>query len=91
MTGTDVIFDENPDFVVSGRKYPEGSAYESDFSDGPLDVYDGTVEASFDLKAADNLKPGTYELHGRLQVQACNQEFCLGPAEMAVVWSIPVE
>ena len=91
LTETDVIFEEGPGFVVSGRRYPKGSVYESDFSDGPLDVYDGRVEASFDLKAADNLRPGSYELRGRLKVQACNEEFCLGPAEKPVVWSIPVE
>ncbi|MDX1637531.1 MAG: cytochrome c biogenesis protein CcdA [Balneolaceae bacterium] len=76
-------------FTVTDTRYPEGSMIRFDFADTPISVYDGNIPIFMTLAASDTLEPGSHELTGKLRVQACNDEVCLAPSEIAI--SIPVE
>ena len=62
--------------------YPKPYRFKPNFSDEVLDVYQGTemIVAVFPSGA---LKPGTH-LHGILLAQACTDQICLPPAEIAI-------
>ena len=74
---------------VTEVRYPRGVAKKFAFSDGPLDVYEGTVVVMLKITAAPEMKPGTYALPVELSYQACNDDVCLPPATAKVV--IPVQ
>ena len=61
--------------------YPKPYSFKPKFSDEALDVYQGT-ELIIVLFPTDSLKPDTH-LHGTLLAQACTEEICLPPAEIA--------
>src|SRR5262249_53733589 len=59
--------------------YPRAKMQKFGFSDKPLSVFEGRVELKFQLRALASAKAGTQSLHGKLTVQACNDEACLRP------------
>lgn len=75
-------------FSVQRTVYPKGEARKFAFSNMPLLVYEDTFLVGLLLKIGKDVKPGTYQLKGKLIYQACDDHTCLPPA--SVVLTLPV-
>jgi hypothetical protein len=69
-------------------KYPPGKRYRLAGSSQDLSTYEGTIELSVPLRAAEDAVPGDWIVRGKLRYQACDSRSCLPPASLDV--SVPV-
>jgi thiol:disulfide interchange protein DsbD len=83
IEGTDQI-------TVSGYQYPPSKEYNFDFSQEPVRVFEGEAPIFFTLFTADDVEPGTYELSGTIQVQACDNSVCLAPVTLPITVQIEI-
>jgi DsbC/DsbD-like thiol-disulfide interchange protein len=60
--------------------FPEAVERQLDFSEIPLEVYEGTVIVPVRLHLATGMRSGTYAIRATLTYQACNALVCLAPA-----------
>ena len=74
--------------VLGPVRYPKPKMQKFSFSDKPLSVYEGEAILTFSLRASATATSGNHTLHGKLTVQACNDEQCLRPQTLNV--DIPV-
>lgn len=65
--------------------YPKGQVQKFEFSETPLDVYDGTITIRLKLDVASNAPLGPLKLPMTLRYQACNDRACLRPVKLPVV------
>jgi hypothetical protein len=70
--------------------YPTGELKKFAFSDVRLAVYQGTLAVGALLKVARAARPGTYELPGQFQYQACNDHACLPPRSVPLALVVKV-
>jgi len=76
--------------VVAGLVvYPRGQVKKFSFSDKPLSVYEGRAVLKFSATASAGIAVGSHTIHGKLTVQACNDQACLQPKTIDV--EIPFE
>ena len=90
MIPTGLVIAKNPDFEVVEISYPRGRRARFAYSEAELVVYDGQVVLGALLKAKDGLADGARSLRGALTYQACNNESCLPPKELAFEIAVPV-
>jgi DsbC/DsbD-like thiol-disulfide interchange protein len=90
MIPTDLVISGDPDFEVVEIAYPKGRRARFAYSEAELVVYEGEVVLGVLLKAKEGLSDGPRSLRGALTYQACNDESCLPPRELAVEMTIPV-
>lgn len=76
--------EKNKGFELIGVSYPKGKTIKFDFSDEPLDVYQGTIIIVCTAKAKGTHPPGVDTLHSTLTVQACNDRMCLAPSGIVI-------
>jgi len=69
--------------------YPQGREVLLDFSDAPLDVYEGSIRILLSYCTATDLEPGTYSIPVTIHYQACNDNICLAPDSLVV--EVPVD
>ena len=69
--------------------YPRGQAKKFGFSEKPLSVYEGRAVLKFSATASAAVTVGNHSIHGKLTVQACNDQACLQPKTIDV--EIPFE
>jgi hypothetical protein len=77
--------------TVEQIAYPDPDKFETQFSDAPLDVYDGILN----LTARVRLDPASTSLNQvpmriLVRYQACDEGSCLAPAEQILDVSVPV-
>ena len=89
MIPTVLTIAENPDFEIVEIYYPKGRRARFTYSEAELVVYDGEVVLGALLKARDGLTAGTRTLKGALSYQACNDESCQPPKEVAFEIAVP--
>ena len=89
MIPTVLTIAENPDFEIVEIYYPKGRRARFTYSEAELVVYDGEVVLGALLKARDALTAGTRTLKGALSYQACNDESCQPPKEVAFEIAVP--
>jgi DsbC/DsbD-like thiol-disulfide interchange protein len=89
LIATSAAFTPPPGLGITELQYPRGAAKKFAFSEGLLDVYEGTIVIMVRIAAAVNLKPGAYTLPVDISYQACNNDVCLAPGTAQVV--IPVQ
>jgi len=89
LIGTELTINDSEKLTASGVKYPASKEYNFEFSQNPVDVFEGEAPMVFTLYAAEDLEPGSYELSGTIRIQACDNEVCLAPVNLDV--TIPVE
>jgi len=65
-------------------KYPDGKELKFEFSDKPLNVYEGTFTMRLKLEAAANAPLGALRIPMVLRYQACNDVACLPPVKKPV-------
>jgi len=90
MIPTALAFVESPDFEIVEVAYPKGRRARFSYSEADLPIYDGEVVIGALVKAKDGLAPGTRSLRGTLTYQACDDEMCLPPNELAFEIAVPV-
>lgn len=89
LIGTELTINSTEKLTATGIQYPPSKEYRFEFSEEPVDVFEGESPILFTIYAAEDLEPGSYELSGSLLVQACDNEVCLAPTTIDL--SIPVE
>ncbi|MEX1063483.1 MAG: cytochrome c biogenesis protein CcdA, partial [Balneolaceae bacterium] len=89
LIGTELVIGETDGFQVSNIQYPPSKAINFEFSEVPVDVFEGEAPIVVTVTAAESKTPGRYELKGTLTIQACDNEVCLAPSTVDV--TIPVE
>jgi DsbC/DsbD-like thiol-disulfide interchange protein len=88
LIATSAAFTPPAGLAVAGVRYPRGTSRKFSFSEGPMDVYEGTVVIKFNITAAGEARPGDYAIPVDVSYQACNDDICLAPASVHLV--IPV-
>ncbi|MEE2972952.1 MAG: cytochrome c biogenesis protein CcdA, partial [Planctomycetota bacterium] len=89
MEGTaDGAITLHPGFAI----WPEVHGVEADLGDGPLNygVYEGRVGILIPATVSADAKPGPQRISIKLSFQACDDKFCLAPAEETLTTSITV-
>lgn len=87
---TALVIEENPDFEVLEISYPKGRRARFAYSEAELVVYEGEVFLGALIKAKAGLAAGPRTIKGALSYQACNNESCLPPKELAFDIAVPV-
>ena len=90
MIPTALVFNEDPDFEVVEILYPRGRRARFSYSEAELAVYEGEVVLGALVKAKAGCTSGPRVLKGALSYQACNDESCLPPKELAFEIAVPV-
>ena len=88
LIGTAVSLEPREGFILADLRYPKGETVAFEFSEKPLDVYEGAVTVFMTIRVSENVEPGDYVLKGSLEAQACNDQICLAPS--SVDFEIPV-
>lgn len=88
LIGTSVSLEPREGFILADLRYPKGEAVAFEFSEKPLDVYEGTVTIFMTIRVAQSVEPGQYTLKGSLEAQACNDQVCLAPSSLE--FEIPI-
>jgi thiol:disulfide interchange protein DsbD len=81
---------DDPDFEVVEIYYPRGRRARFSYSEAELVVYEGETVLGALVKAKPALSAGPRVLKGSLSYQACNNESCLPPKEIAFEVAVPV-
>ncbi len=90
MIPTALVFDQDPDFEVVEILYPRGRRARFSYSEAELAVYEGEVVLGALVKAKVGCTSGPRVLKGAISYQACNDESCLPPKELAFEIAVPV-
>jgi len=88
LIGTVFSLEPKEGYIITDIRYPRGNRLKFDFSEDPLDVYEGDVSILVSFKASNKLPVGADTLVGSLQMQACNNQICIAPSSIPVL--IPV-
>jgi len=75
---------------VGDTKYPKGSPQKFSFLETPISVYQGRLVVRAEVNVASDAKPGSYDLKGSLDYQACNDRACLPPTSLPLTLSVKV-
>ena len=70
--------------------YPKGQVQKFEFSETPLDVYDGTITIRMKLQVDGNAPLGPAKLPMILRYQACNDRACLRPVKLPIVAELQI-
>jgi len=70
--------------------YPVGAMKKFEFSETPLDVYDGTITIRMKLQVAAEAPLGALNLPMILRYQACNDRACLPPVKLPVTAELQI-
>lgn len=62
--------------------WPGSHKFKFSFSETELDVYEGSITIGINLKASKDIKPGKYDVTGKLNYQACNDRACFSPKDV---------
>lgn len=88
---TTVTPQETPSGVRLGAvTYPQGAMKKFEFSDTPLDVYEGTFIVRFKVEVARDAPVGVTRIPLTLRYQACNDRACLPPVKLPVVAELQI-
>jgi thiol:disulfide interchange protein DsbD len=90
LKATEARFEAPPGLTIREATYPSPVKREFEFAPGTaLAVHEGTATITATGTVASSLKPGDFVLRATVQVQACNDNLCLAPADLSV--EIPVK
>jgi thiol:disulfide interchange protein DsbD len=90
MIPTVLTVADSPDFEVVEIYYPGGRRARFSYSEADLVVYEGEVVLGALLKAKDGIAAVPRLIKADLSYQACDQETCLPPKEIAFEIAVPV-
>ncbi len=84
---TTVDLAENPHWEIGSVSYPPGKQVGLSFSDGPVSVYEGTVEMPVILRATGEPTPRT-PIKLLVTFQPCNANSCIVPETVELSFSV---
>ena len=87
---TELKLEVTPPIETGHAAYPKGTPRKFSFMEQPISVYEGKLVVGESLKIAADAKPGTYQLKGALEYQACNDHACLAPTKLPVSLELKV-
>lgn len=87
---TELKLEQAPPLTVDAAKYPKGSPQKFSFLDTPISVYQGKLVVGAEINVASDARPGTYNLKGSLDYQACNDRACLPPTSLPLTLGVKV-
>jgi hypothetical protein len=70
--------------------YPPGKNKKFDFSEEPINIYDGKTTISFDFNLPKTLKSKTVKIRIIVSYQACTNEVCYQPQKEEIVLTAKV-
>jgi len=73
--------------TIGGVGYPRGHNRKFAFSDNTINVYEGRVPVSFNLKVPENFRGDTVRVRAVVRYQACTEEVCYPPKTTDVTFS----
>ncbi|MFN0158251.1 MAG: protein-disulfide reductase DsbD domain-containing protein [Bacteroidota bacterium] len=85
---TSVEMERTEGVELVSMKYPPAFEQALDFSETPLEVYEGTIKIMLHFKVALDASPGKHTIPLELRYQACSNEVCLAPT--AVQFDLPL-
>lgn len=87
---TTVTFDSLESISISNINYPFADEKIFEFSEEPVAVYEETVYVYATLHLPQDVAGKTIKLTGKVDYQACNDQFCLAPAsaDFSVEWPV---
>jgi Thiol:disulfide interchange protein DsbD, N-terminal len=90
MIPTVLAVADDPGFEIVEIYYPRGRRARFSYSEAELVVYEGEAVLGALVKAKPDLAAGPRTLKCSLSYQACNNESCLPPKEIAFEVAVPV-
>jgi hypothetical protein len=90
MIPTALAVADDPGFEIVEIYYPKGRRARFTYSEAELVVYEGEAVLGVLVKAKPDLAAGPRTLKCSLSYQACNNESCLPPKEIAFEVAVPV-
>lgn len=91
LIGTDVELEPPEGFTLAATQYPEPKMFSFSFTGGKeLAVYSGNAPIFLTLRTGGDLASGRYVLEAELTIQICNDEVCLAPSTLPVVFPVEV-
>lgn len=87
---TELKLDPSAEITVANVVYPKGKLKKFGFSDISLSVYEGTVVVGALLQVGKMVKPGSYDLKGKLAYQACNDHACFPPSSVPLALTVKI-
>jgi len=85
-----INFDQTETVTFGRINYPKPEIKTFEFSDNPLAVYEGTVYAFTTVTIPPDYPAETVNITGNIAYQACNDQSCLAPDEVAFSAEFPV-
>lgn len=85
LISTEVVLEKIEGLTVDKTTYPKSKAWRLSSAGKEIQTYEGQVEFKVGLLAG-SIKPGKYQLKGKLRYQACDEKNCFFPtaAEISV-------
>ncbi len=77
-----------PQGVSVEERWPEPEKERIPIFPSPLELYSEMIEIVLVIRIEETVRPGDYQIEGKLWYQACNDEVCIPPA--FVPFSIPI-
>jgi hypothetical protein len=87
---TAIEFESKNNLTFEKPIYPAGEAKKFQFSEKPLQVYEGEIEIKLPVKAAANAAKGEQNASGKLRFQPCDEAVCYRPQTVDVVLPIKI-
>lgn len=76
---------------VGGVSYPRGKNKNFSFSEGSLNIYEGTVKFTFNVTVPANFKGNSVKVRAVVRFQACTDEVCYPPKTKDVILTASVK
>ena len=90
MIATEVSLPGVPGIMTGASVYPAPKIAKLAFDEEPLLVWDGETTVRIPLAIAPNAPNGTRTLKGQVMFQACNDQVCLAPTQVAFEVAVEV-
>ncbi len=84
LIGTELTLQPRDGYIVTDVRYPKGKLLQFEFSEDPLDVYEGDFSIFVSFKTSNRISGAVDTLFGSLRMQACNNQVCIAPSTLPV-------
>jgi thiol:disulfide interchange protein DsbD len=90
LIGTAVTFAPKDGITFGKAVFPQAEKRRLSFAENPLAVYAGTIMVTSELSLDKNFKGSVVAVEGTVSYQACNDQSCLPPEDVAFSRKFPV-
>jgi hypothetical protein len=87
LISTELVIETVEGLAVDKTTYPKSKAWRLTSAGKEIQTYDGQVEFKVGV-VASSIKPGKYQIKGKLRYQACDEKNCFFPAAADI--SVPL-